>query len=281
MGSLQLWTSVGSIISDTMQNFVLSSFLAVATSASVLHAPSGLATWPSVGGYGYASTCYGCHGYSIGKRSADPSYIGAAVTLENRNNVHGHEVASGYAIIQPHPGFAGSFQSRTQLHSGYGKRSADPSYGATLTLQNHNNLFGHQLSSGYGISQAHPGFSGSSQHVSRIHPGLLLPYSSGYGKRSADASVLFAPSGLATWPSTGGYGYGSTCYGCHGYSIGKRSADASYGATLTLQNHNNQFGHQLSSGYGISQAHPGFSGSTQQVSRLHSGHRYGLYGYFH
>merc|ERR1712243_326310 len=119
MGSLQLWTPVGSIISDTMQNFVLSSFLAVATSASVLHAPSGLATWPSVGGY-------------------------------------------GYAISQPHPGFAGSFQSRTQFHSGYGKRSADPSYGATLTLQNHNNLFGHQLSSGYGISQAHPGFSGSS-----------------------------------------------------------------------------------------------------------------------
>merc|ERR1712243_251206 len=277
-----------------------------------LHAPSGLATWPSVGGYGYASTCYGCHGYSIGKRSADPSYIeaavtlenrnnvhghelasgygkrsadpsyiGAAVTLENRNNLHGHELASGYAISQPHPGFAGSFQSRTQFHSGYGKRSADPSYGATLTLQNHNNLFGHQLSSGYGISQAHPGFSGSSQHVSRIHSGVLLPYSSGYGKRSADASVLFAPSGLATWPSTGGYGYGSTCYGCHGYSIGKRSADASYGATLTLQNHNNQFGHQLSSGYGISQAHPGFSGSTQQVSRLHSSHRYGVYGYFH
>merc|ERR1712058_24702 len=97
-------------------------------------------------------------------------------------------------------------------------------------------------SSGYGISQAHPGFSGSTQQVSRIHSGLLLPYSSGYGKRSADAS---------------------------------------YGATLTLQNHNNQFGHQLSSGYGISQAHPGFSGSTQQVSRLHSGHRYGVYGYFH
>merc|ERR1712098_561730 len=232
MGSLQLWTPVGSIISDTMQNFVLSSFLAVATSASVLHAPSGLATWPSVGGYGYASTCYGFHGYSIGKRSADPSHIGAAVTLENRNNVHGHELASGYAISQPHPGFAGSFQSRTQLHSGYGKRSADPSYGATLTLQNHNNQFGHQLSSGYGISQAHPGFSGSSQHVSRIHSGLLLPYSSGYGKRSADAS---------------------------------------YGATLTLQNHNNQFGHQLSSGYGISQAHPGFSGSSQHVSRVHSG----------
>merc|ERR1712058_119232 len=159
--------------------------------------------------------------------------------------------SSGYGISQAHPGFSGSTQQVSRIHSGlllpyssgYGKRSADASYGATLTLQNHNNQFGHQLSSGYGISQAHPGFSGSSQHVSRIHSGLVLPYSSGYGKRSAEASVLFAPSGLATWPSTGGYGYGSTCYGCHGYSIGKRSADASYGATLTLQNHNNQFGH--------------------------------------
>merc|ERR1712002_122566 len=186
MGSLQLWTPVGSIISDTMQNFVLSSFLAVATSASVLHAPSGVATWPSVGGYGYASTCYGCHGYSIGKRSADPSYIGAAVTLENRNNVHGHELASGYAISQPHPGAAGSFQQRTQLHSGYGKRSADAdaSYGAVATLENRNNVHGHKYASQYAISQPHPGFGGSYQQVSRLHSGLH--YGGYYGKRSAE-----------------------------------------------------------------------------------------------
>merc|ERR1712076_363666 len=126
--------------------------------------------------------------------------------------------------------------------SGYGKRSADASYGASLTLQNHNNQFGHQLSSGYAISQGHPGFSGSTQQVSRIHSGLILPYSSGYGKRSADAS---------------------------------------YSASLTLQNHNNQFGHQLSSGYAISQGHPGFGGSTQRVSRLHSGLSYGGYGYLY
>merc|ERR1712105_454081 len=142
---------------------MLASCLAVATSASYLSAPSGLATWPSVGGYGYGSTCYGCHGFSIGKRSAEPSYGGALLTLENRNNVHGHELASGYAISQPHPG--------------YGKRSADASYGASLTLQNHNNQFGHQLSSGYAISQGHP--SGQSvQQISRLHSGLSY---GGYG----------------------------------------------------------------------------------------------------
>ena len=162
----------------TITTFQLASCLAVATSASYLSAPSGLATWPSVGGYGYGSTCYGCHGFSIGKRSAEPSYGGAVLTLENRNNVHGHELASGYAISQPHPGFAGSFTSHTQFHSGYGKRSADSSYGASLTLQNHNNQFGHQLSSGYAISQGHPGFSGSIQQVSRLHSGLSY---GGYG----------------------------------------------------------------------------------------------------
>merc|ERR1712179_615032 len=82
MGSLQLCTPVGSIISVTMQNLMLASCLAVATSASYLSAPSGLATWPSVGGYGYGSTCYGCHGFSIGKRSAEPSYGGAVLSGE-------------------------------------------------------------------------------------------------------------------------------------------------------------------------------------------------------
>merc|ERR1711909_17657 len=117
MGSLQLCTPVGSIISVTMQNLMLASCLAVATSASYLSAPSGLATWPSVGGYGYGSTCYGCHGFSIGKRSAEPSYGGALLTLENRNNVHGHQLASGYAISQGHPS-GQSVQQISRLHSG-------------------------------------------------------------------------------------------------------------------------------------------------------------------
>ena len=59
-------------------------------------------------------------------------------------------------------------------------------------------------------------------------------------------------SGLATWPSTGnGYGASSTVYGAHGYRIGKRSADASYGYGIgygialptTLENRNNVHGH--------------------------------------
>merc|ERR1719341_1774371 len=118
------------------------------------------------------------------------------------------------AISQPHPGAAGSFQQRTQLHSGYGKRSADASYGYGIgygialptTLENRNNVHGHELASGYAISQPHPGFSGSYQQRTQLH--------SGYGKRSADASV--------------------------GYGI-------SYGIALptTLENRNNVHGHEL------------------------------------
>merc|ERR1711928_169883 len=139
---------------------------------------------PSIGygiGYGIAlpttlENRNNVHGHELasgyGKRSADASYgygigygIAIPTTLENRNNVHGHELASGYAISQPHPGAAGSFQQRTQLHSGYGKRSAeadaDAFYGAVATLENRNNLHGHEAHSQYAISQPHPGFAGS------------------------------------------------------------------------------------------------------------------------
>merc|ERR1712243_279518 len=237
MGSLQLCTPVGSVRSYSsefqwvetkklnMQNLMIASCLAVAASAYDYSGP-GLATWPS-SGFFTGSTLYGAQGYRIGKRSADPSIgygIALPTTLENRNNVHGHELASGYAISQPHPGASGSYQQRTQLHSGYGKRSAEPFYGgvavhpghavssthrsaqglslgyghghgfygygkrsaepfygAAVTVENQNNLHGHQLGSGYSISQPHPGHSGSSQSVSRIHSNILLPYSSGFG----------------------------------------------------------------------------------------------------
>merc|ERR1712215_367716 len=100
--------------------------------------------------------------------------------LENRNNVHGHELASGYAINQPHPGYSTSYLKRTQLHSGYGKRSAEPFYGysAALTLENRNNVHGHELASGYAINQPHPGLSSSYQQHTQLH--------SGYRKRSAE-----------------------------------------------------------------------------------------------
>merc|ERR1711922_94225 len=227
-----------------MQNLMIASCLAVAASAYDYSGP-GLATWPSASyGYGSSSTVYGAHGYRIGKRSAEPGYgkrsaeadadafYGAVATLEHRNNLHGHEAHSQYAISQPHPGFAGSYQQVSRLHSGlhyggyygkrsaepfyggvavhpghavssthrsaqglslgygigyghgfygYGKRSAEPFYGAAVTLENNNNLHGHQLGSGYSISQPHPGLSGSSQSVSRIHSNILLPYSSGFG----------------------------------------------------------------------------------------------------
>ena len=237
----------------------------------------GLATWPSASyGYGSSSTVYGAHGYRIGKRSAEPFYgygIGYGValptTLENRNNMHGHELASGYAISQPHPGAAGSFQQRTQLQL---KRSAF--YGALATLENRNNLHGHEAHSQYAISQPHPGFAGSYQQVSRLHSGLH--YGGYYGKRSAEPFY----GGVAVHPGHAvssthrsaqglslGYGIG---YGHGFYGYGKRSAEPFYGAAVTLENNNNLHGHQLGSGYSISQPHPGLSGSSQSVSRIHS-----------
>merc|ERR1712116_106822 len=201
----------------------------------------------------------GAHGYRIGKRSADASIgygigygIALPTTLENRNNVHGHELASGYAISQPHPGAAGSFQQRTQLHSGYGKRSADADayYGAVATLENRNNVHGHEYASQYAISQPHPGFGGSYQQVSRLHSGLH--YGGYYGKRSAEP--FYGYGGVAVHP---GRAVSST----------KRSADAYYGAAT--------------SAYAVNQAHPGYAGSYQQVSRLHSGIGYGYGGYLY
>jgi len=266
-----------------MQNLLIASVLAVA-SAEAFYGyqlpASGLGTWPSTSyGYGSSSTTYGAHGYRIGKRSADASYgygigygiahVALPTTLENRNNVHGHELASGYAINQPHPGAAGSFQARTQLHSGYGKRSADADafYGAVATLENRNNVHGHEFGSQYAISQPHPGFGGSYQAVSRLHSGLH--YGGFYGKRSAEPFY----GGVAVHPGHAvssthrsaqglslGYGHGYG-YGHGFYGYGKRSADAYYGAA--------------SSAYAVNQAHPGYAGSYQHVSRLHSGIGYG------
>merc|ERR1719430_2926217 len=70
----------------------------------------------------------------------------------------------------------------------------------------------------------------------------------------------------ARGPLSLGYGHG---YGySHGfYGYGKRSADAYYGAAT--------------SAYAVNQAHPGYAGSYQQVSRLHSGIGYGYGGYLY
>jgi len=215
--SLQLWTPVGRIISDTMQNFVLFSFLAVATSASVVPANPGVAT----------------------------TYIGQGNNVQI--SAFGNELASGYEVIQAHPG-GRSTQYVSLSHaghvlpysSGYGKRSVPTTY-----IGNGNNVqvsaFGNELASGYDVVQAHPGSGRSTQHVSLTHAGLVLPYSSGYGKRSAP-----------------------TTYIGHGNNV-QVSA----------------YGNELASGYAVSQAHPGYSRSFQQVNKLHSGHRYGVYGYFH
>ena len=234
----------------------------------------GLATWPSASyGYGSSSTVYGAHGYRIGKRSAEPFYgygIGYGValptTLENRNNVHGHELASGYAISQPHPGAAGSFQQRTQLHSGYGKRSAeadaDAFYGAVATLENRNNLHGHEAHSQYAISQPHPGFAGSYQQVSRLHSGLH--YGGYYGKRSAEphgTGVAFHPTGVShVGPTT----YGSGVLPLHPLHFGKRAAEPQFlpAAPATFSSGSSGYGKRSAEPHGLGVAvHPGLATS--------------------
>merc|ERR1712121_599767 len=241
MGSLQLcpqWVvchlttalkPVGSL-TIKMQTVVLASCLAAASASyGIGYSAPGLGVWPSATNGYSQSTVWGSQGYRIGKRSADASYgYGLGVTtLEDRNNLWGHQASSGYGISQGHPGYSGSTQSITKLHSGivapeigvttvgygighgYGKRS----YGVygIATHENQNNLWGHQAASGYNIGQGHPGAAGSHQAVSRLF--------SGYGKRSADAS----------------YGYG----------------------IATHENQNNLWGHQAASGYNIGQGHPG------------------------
>merc|ERR1712058_172302 len=185
MGSLQLCTPVGSII---MHKFLIASCLAVATLASPEADPSlihgnalvgsgGISpAWPTTLGYGVQSTCYGCRGHYIGKRSAEaePSYVAPFYG-------YGHGIAH-------HGGHATSFVARSPqgLHGVYGhyigKRSAeaDPFYG-------------------YGISQLHP--SGySAQHITRLH------------KREAEAE----PEADAYYGYGYGLGYGHRLgYGHH------------------------------------------------------------------
>merc|ERR1712059_96818 len=107
MGHYSSDTSVGSIIN--MQKFLIASFLAVATLAAPeadadAYYGSLAATWPSAYGYGVQSTCYGCRGHYLGKRSADADAYGY-----------------GYVpSIYVHPS-GSSFQHVTRLH----KREAE------------------------------------------------------------------------------------------------------------------------------------------------------------
>ena len=158
------------------------------------------------GGYGKrsADAYYGAgYGHGLVVPAVAVAHVAVPTTLENRNNVHGHELASGYAISQPHPGHAGSYQARSQLHSGYGKRSAEPYYATGLAVHpghatsftarspqglNYGHsygygfnsygkrsaepYYGYPAASSYAVSQAHPGYSGSYQQVSRLHSGI-------------------------------------------------------------------------------------------------------------
>merc|ERR1712215_590794 len=174
MGSLQLCTPVSSII---MHKFLIASCLAVATLASPEADPSlihgnalvgsgGISpAWPTTLGYGVQSTCYGCRGHYIGKRSAeaDPYYgygYGHAVGL-GLNNVHGlRHFGYGHGVSQLHPGAASSFQAINRLHKreAEAEPEADAYYGYGYGLgYGHRLGYGHHL--GYhGLGYTHGGY---------------------------------------------------------------------------------------------------------------------------
>merc|ERR1712112_677350 len=172
---LQLCTPVGSII---MHKFLVASYLAVATlaapEAGLIHGNALVGSggispaWPTTLGYGLQSTCYGCRGHYIGKRSAeaDPYYgYGYAAPIYG----YGHGIAH-------HGGHATSFEARSpqglQVHGHYGhyigKRSAeaeaepeaDAYYGYGYGLG-----YGHRLGYGHhlgcrGLGYTHGGYYG-------------------------------------------------------------------------------------------------------------------------
>merc|ERR1712243_192235 len=174
MGSLQLCTPVGSII---MHKFLIASCLAVATLAtpeadpSLIHGNALVGSggispaWPTTLGYGVQSTCYGCRGHYIGKRSAeaDPYYgygYGHAVGL-GLNNVHGlRHFGYGHGVSQLHPGVASSFQAIHRLHKREAEPEADAYYGYGYGLgYGHRLGYGHHL--GYhGLGYTHAGYYG-------------------------------------------------------------------------------------------------------------------------
>merc|ERR1712055_372552 len=110
------------------------------------------ATWPSAYGYGVQSTCYGCYGHYLGKRSADAdAYYGYGVGLGlYNNNIHGlNYFGSGNGISQVDPS-GRSFQHTSRLH----KREADADADAYYS---HGYGYGHggYYSHGYGLSYGH------------------------------------------------------------------------------------------------------------------------------
>merc|ERR1711890_9242 len=161
--------------------FLVASCLAVAALAAPeadadAYYGSLAATWPAAYGWGVQSTCYGCRGHYIGKRSAeaDPYYgYGYAAPVYG----YGHGIAH-------HGGHATSFVARSPqgLHGHYGhyigKRSAeaDAYYGYGYAAP----VYGY----GHGLA-LHGGHATS--FVARSPQGLHGHYGHYIGKRSAEA----------------------------------------------------------------------------------------------
>merc|ERR1712179_222663 len=110
------------------------------------------ATWPATFGYGVQSTCYGCRGHFIGKRS-----VGYAAPIYG----YGHGIAH-------HGGHATSFGARSPQglhgHFGYGKREAEAEPEADAY---YGYGYGHGFGHGYGhrlgyhgLGYSHGGYYG-------------------------------------------------------------------------------------------------------------------------
>lgn len=153
--------------------------------------------WPGVSTPFSSSTCFGCRG----KRSADAEPEAEAEA--------GHVVKPFVNLGHParYYGYFGYPYAYHGLHY-YGKRSAEadaePGY---LAYPGYGFLPYAYGSSGYGISQAHPGGSSSFQHVSRLH---------GLGKRSAEPHLGYFPYALPYFvPSA----VGEVKENANGYSV--------------------------------------------------------------
>merc|ERR1711955_39908 len=207
MGALQLCTPVGSVCVsvsvNSMNKFLIASCLAVATLAtpeadpSLIHGNALVGSggispaWPTTLGYGVQSTCYGCRGHYIGKRSAeaDPYYgYGYAAPFYG----YGHGIAH-------HGGHATSFVARSPqgLHGVYehyiGKRSAeaDPFYG-----------YGYGHAVGLGLNNVH-----GLRHFGYGY-GLGYGHRLGYGHHLGYHGLGYTHGGYYGHGYGHGYGYG-------------------------------------------------------------------------
>ena len=166
--------------------------------------------WPGgavVGPFGTVaeSTCFGCRPvHFIGKREAEAEPHGAGVAFHPTGVSHVGPTTFGY------PSYF------------YGKREAEPHYGATSFVGR--TIFGYPRVGYYGKRSAEPHGTGVAFHptgVSHVGPttygsGVLPLHPLHFGKRAAEPQFL--PAATATF-SSGSSGYGKRSAEPHGLGV--------------------------------------------------------------